>query len=104
MQKMKLTSKKVKEYIKHRTDEDIRHCAESLAFACNDMYEEYKDDEFTKVKPLDLLKLLTFNDPIPQLHTHSYGFNTATGRGIIEALKDKYYFKLNEELVNNLID
>jgi len=101
---MKLTRKNVKEYIEHRTDGGIRHCAESLAFACNDMYEEYKDDEFTKVKPLDLLKLLTFNDPIPCLHTHSYGFNTATGRNIIQTLKDKYYFKLNEELVNNLID
>ena len=101
---MKLTSKKVKEYIEYRTDGGIRHCAESLAFACNDMYEEYKDDEFTKVKPLDLLKLLTFNDPIPCLHTHSYGFNTATGRIIIQTLKDKYYFKLNEEVLNNLID
>ena len=33
----------------------------------------------------DLMKLLFFNDPIPSLHTHSYGFNTATGRAIIES-------------------
>ena len=39
----------------------------------------------------DLLKLLFFNDPIPQLHTHSYGFHTATGRSIIKTLKNKYY-------------
>ena len=100
----KLTSKKVKDYMSYRTSDPLIHCPECIAAACNDMYEEYKDDEFTKVKPLDLLKLLTFNDPIPCLHTHSYGFNTATGRNIIQTLKDKYYFKLNEELVNNLID
>jgi hypothetical protein len=39
----------------------------------------------------DLMKLLFFNDPIPSLHTHNYGFHTATGRHIIETLKDKYY-------------
>ena len=39
----------------------------------------------------DLMKLLFFNDPIPSLHTHSYGFHTATGRNIIETLKMKYY-------------
>ena len=37
------------------------------------------------------MKLLFFNDPIPSLHTHSYGFNTATGRAIINTLKMKYY-------------
>ena len=88
---MKLTSKKVKEYIEYRTDGGIRHCAESLAFACNDMYEEYKHNEFVNVKPLDLMRLLFFNDPVPSLHTHSYGFHTATGRYIINKLKYKYY-------------
>ena len=63
----------------------------SIAAACNDMYEEFKHDEFVSVKPLDLMRLLFFNDPIPQLHTHSYGFHTATGRAIIEQLQSKYY-------------
>ena len=88
---MKLTSKKVKDYLSWRTDEEIRHNTEAIAAACNDMYEEFKHNEFVSVKPIDLMKLLFFNDPIPELHTHSYGFHTATGRNIIETLKYKYY-------------
>ena len=82
---MKLTSKKVKEYMEWRTDEELRHCPDCIALACNDIAEEL--DYNAK----DLMKLLFFNDPIPALHTHSYGFNTATGRNIIETLKMKYY-------------
>ena len=88
---MKLTSKKVKDYMSYRSSEGIRHCPEAIAAACNDMYEEFKHNEFVSVKPLDLMRLLFFNDPIPSLHTHSYGFNTATGRNIIYKLQDKYY-------------
>jgi hypothetical protein len=75
----------------YRSDEELMHCPDCIAAACNDMYEEFKHDEFVSVKPLDLMRLLFFNDPIPQLHTHSYGFHTATGRAIIEQLQSKYY-------------
>jgi hypothetical protein len=88
---MKLTAKKVRNYMSYRSSEGLRHCPEAIAAACNDMYEEYQHDEFASVKPLDLLRLLFFNDPIPSLHTHSYSFHTATGRHIIETLKQKYY-------------
>ena len=81
----KLTSKKVKDYMSYRTDEELRHCPEALSAACNDMAEEFSHNA------KDLMKLLFFNDPIPSLHTHNYGFHTATGRHIIETLKDKYY-------------
>ena len=82
----KLTSKKVKDYMSWRTDEELRQCPECIALACNEMCYElgYHDAK-------DLMKLLFFNDPIPSLHTHSYGFNTATGRAIIESPKIKYY-------------
>ena len=88
----KLTSKKVKDYMSWRTDEKFTHCPEAIVFACNDIAIKFSN-EFTtpKVSGLDLMKLLFFNDPIPELHTHSYGFNTATGRNIIETLKMKYY-------------
>ena len=36
----------------------------------------------------DLMRLLLFNDPIVSLHTHNYGFHTATGRHIINTIKD----------------
>ena len=89
---MKLTAKKVKQYMEWRTDEELRHCPEAIAKACNDLFQKYHG-EFGKddVKAKDLMRLLFFNDPIPQLHTHSYGFHTATGRNIIETLKMKYY-------------
>ena len=82
----KLTIKKVKQYMAWRTDEELKHCPKALADACNKMcYElDYHDAK-------DLMKLLFFNDPIPALHTHNYGFHTATGRNIIETLKDYYY-------------
>ena len=89
---MKLTSKKVKEYIEWRTDEELRHCPECIANACNDMYIKFSNKFTTpKLKSEDFMKLLFFNDPIEGLFTHSYGFNTATGRAIIESLKIKYY-------------
>ena len=89
---MKLTSKKVKNYFATRTDEELKHCPECIALACNDMAEEYGCNEFARsAEPMDYMRLLFFNDPVKGLFTHSYGFHTATGRNIIETLKYKYY-------------
>ena len=89
---MKLTSKKVQEYFAWRTDEELRHCPEAIAAACNDMIKEYANNDFAKAtEAMDYLRLLFFNDPIKGMFTHSYGFHTATGREIIEQLKEKYY-------------
>ena len=88
---MKLTSKKVEKYMKWRTDGVFNHCPIATSKACNDIYDEYKDNEFVTLKAIDFMKLLFFNEPINGLHTHSYGFNTANGREIIYKLKDKYY-------------
>ena len=74
-----------------RTDEELRHCPDCIAAACNDMAIKFNDEFNQELKAKDLMKLVFFNDPIPQLHTHSYGFHTATGRHIIETLKYKYY-------------
>jgi len=87
---MKLTSKKVRTYMYNRAGE-LNHCPDSISAACNELAEKYNNEFYEGIKALDLMKLLFFNDPIPQLHTHSYGFNTATGRNIIETLKYKYY-------------
>jgi len=88
---MKITSKKVREYMEWRTDEELRHCPDCIALACNDVAIKYTNEFNERLKAKDLMQLLFFNDPIPQLHTHSYGFHTATGRNIIELLKYKYY-------------
>ena len=82
----KLTSKKVKDYMSWRTDEELRHCPEFIALACNEACYE-----FSHTDAKDLMKLLLFNDPIVSLHTHNYGFHTATGRHIINTIKDYYY-------------
>ena len=82
----RLTSKKVKDYMSWRTDEELKHCPDCIAAACNEACYEFNHDNAK-----DLMKLLFFNDPIPSLHTHSYGFHTATGRMLIEKLKDRYY-------------
>jgi len=81
-----LTPESVLNYFGKRTDEPLRHDAESLAKACNTVSAELNHDN-----ALDMLKLLCFNDNIPSLHTHSYSFNTATGREIIYKLQKEYY-------------
>ena len=87
---MKLTSKKVKDYFAYRTEQKLQHCPDCIAAACNDMVIKYNNEFGERLNAKDLMKLLFFNDPIPALHTHSYGFHTATGRNIIETLKMKY--------------
>ena len=76
----------------YRTSDDFIHCPEAIAAACNDIANEYANNGFAKAADaLDYLRLLFFNDPIKGMFTHSYGFNTATGRAIIEQLKSRYY-------------
>ena len=43
---MKLTNKEVKKYMMWRTDEEFIHCPDAIAAACNDVYEEYKNNDF----------------------------------------------------------
>ena len=93
---MKLTREKVEKYFKSRTNEELRHCPECIALACNDIANEYSDTEFGKAaEAMDYMRLLFFNDPVKGLFTHSYGFHTATGRAIIEQLKSRYYEHTN---------
>ena len=94
---MKLTSKKVKEYVAWRSNQELRQCPDCIAAACNDMAIKYNNEFGERLNAKELMKLLFFNDPIPALHTHSYGFHTATGRHIIETLKYKYYEYENEK-------
>ena len=95
---MKLTSKKVKDYFAWRYDGELNHCPECIALACNELTEKYNNEFCEDLKAKQLMGLLFFNDPIPSLHTHSYGFHTATGRNIIESLKIKYYKYKNLKL------
>ena len=82
----KLTSKKVKEYVAWRSNQDLRQCPDCIACACNDAAIIFNHNS-----GLDLMKLLFFNDPIPSLMTHNYGFHTASGRNIIKPIQEYYY-------------
>jgi len=75
----------------YRTDEEFTQCPEAIAAACNDMAEDFNNDFDEGLDAKEFMKLLFFNDPIPSLHTHNYGFHTATGRHIIETIQDYYY-------------
>ena len=88
---MKLTKKKVESYITERSGEELRHCPDAIANACNEMMRKFNNEFSGELDAKDLMKLLFFNDPIPSLHTHSYGFHTATGRNIIETTQEYYY-------------
>ena len=80
-----MTGKQVERYIREDLEMTPRHDCYSLAYAITDMAEELDHDEW------DLLYLLLENRPIDALHTHSYGFHTANGRGIINKLQEYYY-------------
>ena len=88
---MKLTKRKVESYMTERSGEELRHCPDAIANACNEMMRKFNNEFSGELDAKDLMKLLFFNDPIPSLHTHSYGFHTATGRNIIQTLQMKYY-------------
>ena len=80
-----MTGEQVRDYIENELECDSVHDVEALAQAITDTSYDMDWDE------CDLMYLLLENKPIVGLHTHSYGFHTANGRGIIERIKDYYY-------------
>ena len=63
----KLTTEKLIQYMKHRTDEPLKQDADRLAHACNQAAIEFGHDN-----AIDMLKLVCFNDAIhsPVSYTH----------------------------------
>jgi len=64
----------------------MRHDKYAFADAVNEV--SYDMDT---VDPWDIFLLVIENKPIKGLYTHSYGFQTINGRGIIERFKSYYY-------------
>ena len=79
-----MTKKQVETYIRVDLDSTPRHDCKALASAINEVAKEVKHDGYA------LMELLLCNTPIPELHTHSYGFHTREGRGLIESMQDSY--------------
>ena len=80
-----MTGKQVEGYIKYNLQMEPRHDCYALAQAITDISMDVDYDEF------ELMELLLRNKPINALHTHSYGFHTENGRGIINRIKEYYY-------------
>ena len=80
-----MTATQITNYLVNEYGE-CRHDAYALAEAINQTQQDMDyEDEW------DLFHLLVENRPINSLMTHSYGFHTANGRGIIERIKSYYY-------------
>ena len=80
-----MTATQVKTYLENEYGE-CRHDAYALSEAINQVQQDMDyEDEW------DLFHLLVENKPINSLMTHSYGFHTRNGRGIIERIKNYYY-------------
>ena len=80
-----MTEKQVEKYIKENFGMKPRHDCCALAQAITDISLDMDYDEY------ELMELLLANKPINALHTHSYGFHTANGRGIINRMQEYYY-------------
>ena len=80
-----MTATQIKTYLENEYGE-CKHDAYALAEAINQTKQDMDyEDEW------DLFHLLIENKPINRLMTHSYGFHTANGRGIINRIQDYYY-------------
>ena len=80
-----MTGEQVEKYIREDLGMEPRHDCMALADAITGVSLDMDHDEF------ELMYLLLENRPIDALHTHSYGFHTRNGRGIIERIKSYYY-------------
>jgi len=80
-----MTGKQIEKYIRNELDSEPKHDCEALSKAINEVADEVEFDSFR------IMQLLLENKPIGELHTHSYSFQTANGREIINTLIDKYH-------------
>ena len=82
-----MTATQITNYLTNEYGE-CKHDSYAMAQAINQTREDMDyDNEW------DLFHLLVENKPINSLMTHSYGFQTANGRGIINRIKNYYYEK-----------
>jgi len=79
-----MTATQITGYLKDTYDE-CKHDAYAMSIAINNVSKELNYDDKWK-----LFHLLVENEPIDELHTHSYGFHTSNGRHIIETIKEHY--------------
>ena len=89
----KLTVKSVNKFFEDNGFNQ-KHEPKGLAEASNVVAKHYE------IEPIDVLRLVTTEEPIASLNTHSYGFHTAIGRDIIKMFKSNYNYAICNSLAN----
>ena len=79
-----MKANEIKNYLVENYGE-CRHDEKQFSKALIETAKEFNLDSFK------LFKLIVENRPIESMHTHSYGFQTANGREIINTFKNLYY-------------
>ena len=79
----KLTTKGINNYLieNYRV---VRHDCERLKTSCQSIAKDYG------VNTVHVFHFMVEQEPIPNLYTHSYGYNTRLGREIREAFNNYY--------------
>jgi hypothetical protein len=86
-----ITGEEIYDYLVDNYGE-CRHDEDAMADALIDTVTYLEEKRVFKVPTeWELFKLLVENKPINYLMTHNYGFHTATGRNILETIKNYYY-------------
>ena len=80
----KLTVKGMERYLVENYGE-VRHDLDAMRWACVKTAIKFN------CKSLDVFHFVIEQKPIPNLYTHSYGFNTSNGRYIREHFEYEYY-------------
>ena len=78
-----MTSKDIQDYIEVDLGHDMRHDPEMLLEATQETASEFELDEW------GVLRFMLADEPIG--YSHSYGFHTAYGRGIVDHFSSIYY-------------
>lgn len=80
----RLTTNGIKNYLSKNYGE-VKHDCDKLKIACQTISKRYG------CTPTEVFHFMIENEPITGLYTHSYGFNTRSGRGIKEEFTNEYY-------------
>ncbi|MEJ6767425.1 MAG: hypothetical protein QNK97_04385 [Gammaproteobacteria bacterium] len=79
----KLTTKGINNYLIENYGV-VRHDCERLKTSCQSIAKDYG------VNTVHVFHFMVEQEPIPNLYTHSYGYNTRLGREIREAFNNYY--------------
>lgn len=87
-----MKAKEVTQYIKENYPMQLdRHVHKAMAYATRMVKKKCSEGYCTsEVECIDILKFMIDDKPIPNLHTHSYGFHTRIGREVYGEFEYQY--------------